>query len=121
MIVAAKMKRKTIEKPAPTVVAQVEEPQQVGPQTVSWSPVLRVAFRFSFLYFSLFALATQISGSLLLTPSASFRGFGHLWPMRSVTIWFAEHIFGVTEPLVYGRNSGETLFYWIQTFWLLTF
>ena len=123
MIVAANMKRKSHEKPAAAATAQgeLEEPQQTPLQSVRWSPLLRVAFRLSFLYFGLFALASQISGSLLLTPSASFRGFGTLWPMRSITFWFAENIFGVTDSLVYGRNSGETLFYWIQTFWLLIF
>jgi len=84
-----------------------------------WSPLLRILFRFSFVYFGLFCLATQISGSLLLFPSASFRGFGPLWPMRPITVWIAEHVFGATEPLVYGRFSGETLFFWAQTFWLL--
>src|SRR5215471_9571113 len=84
-----------------------------------WPPLLRILFRFSFVYFSLFCLATQISGSLFLLPAASFRGFGPLWPMRSITIWIAEHVFGATEPLVYGRYSGETLFFWAQTLWLL--
>ena len=84
-----------------------------------WSPVLRILFRFAFVYFGLFCLATQISGSLFLLPSSSFRGFGTLWPMRSISVWIAEHVFGASEPLVYGRYSGETLFFWVQTFWLL--
>jgi hypothetical protein len=40
--------------------------------------------------------------------------------MRPITLWVAEHVFGATEPLTYGRNTGETLFYWTQTAWLLT-
>ena len=79
----------------------------------------RVAFRFVFLYFGLFCLATQIAGSLFLIPTASFRGFGTLWPMREITLWVAAHVFGVTEPLAFGRNSGETFFFWAQTFWIL--
>jgi uncharacterized membrane protein YphA (DoxX/SURF4 family) len=79
----------------------------------------RVAFRFAFLYFGLFCLATQIAGSLFLIPTVSFRGFGALWPMRDITIWVAAHVFGVTEPLAFGRNSGETFFFWAQTFWIL--
>src|SRR5262245_40290259 len=86
-----------------------------------WSPLLRVAFRFSFLYFGLFCLATQISGSLFLIPTISFRGFGLLWPMRPVTFWIASHVFGVTDQLVFSRNSGETLFFWVQTFCILMF
>jgi len=40
--------------------------------------------------------------------------------MRSITLWTASHVFGVTESLVYGRNTGETFFYWVQTFWMLS-
>src|SRR5262247_3375254 len=94
-------------------------PTQSGPSSAQWTALVRTAFRFSFLYLGLFCLATQIAGSLFLIPSSSFRGFGPLWPMRSITVWIAKHFFGVTEPLVYGRYSGETLFYWIQMLWLL--
>jgi hypothetical protein len=48
-----------------------------------------------------------------------FRGFGLIRPMRDITFWVARHVFGVTETLAYGRNSGETLFHWAQTFWIL--
>src|SRR5262245_37681437 len=99
------MKRKSLEKPAAGSATPVEEPR-----TPPWSPLTRIAFRFSFLYFGLFCLATQLSGSLFLTPTSSFRGFGTLWPMRAITSWVVAHLFGVTDPLVYGRNSGETLF-----------
>src|SRR5205814_712990 len=83
--------------------------------------VARIAFRFCFVYLGLFSLATQISGSLFLVPNVSFRGLGTIWPLREITFWIAAHIFHVTEPLVYGRNSGETMFFWVQTFWLLVF
>ncbi len=79
----------------------------------------QVAFRFCFLYLGLFTLATQISGSLLIAPGVFYRGMGQLWPMRTITFWSAEHIFGIHEPAVYTRFSGETVFLWIQTFWIL--
>ena len=107
------MKRKTLERPP------AEEFRPPPPAIPCWSPLLRLAFRFSFVYFGLFCLATQIAGSLFQVPAGSFRGLGALWPMRSITFWVAAHVFGVTEPLVYARNSGETLFFWVQTFWLL--
>ena len=111
------MKRKNPERPSEP--AQVEEQRQETPAVPHWSPALRVAFRFAFVYFGLFCLTTQIAGSLFLTPASSFRGVGVLWPMRQLTIWIANRFFGATEPLLYGRNSGETLFFWVQTFWLL--
>src|SRR5438270_4722 len=86
-----------------------------------WHPATLIAFRFFFLYLGLFCLASQISGSLLLLPPGSFRGLGTVWPMVQITQWLAPHLFGITSPLVFGRYSGETLFFWIQTFWILTF
>src|SRR5262245_46689370 len=114
------MKRKTVERPPSNSSTRVEELVPGAPARV-WSPLLRISFRFAFVYFGLFCLATQIAGSLFQLPASPFRGFGLLWPMRPITFWVAEHIFGVTEPLVYGRNSGETLFFWVQTLWLLVF
>ena len=84
-----------------------------------WSLTTRIAFRFSFVYFSLYSLATQVFGGLILYPNFSFPAFGTHWPMRQITAWCATHLFGVTAPLVYTGNSGDTVFYWVQTFWLL--
>jgi hypothetical protein len=119
------MKRKTLEKPAAEhskvvdAVSPLSPLSPLSPPVPYWSPLVRVAFRFSFVYFGLFCLASQIAGSLFQLPAGAFRGLGTLWPMRSITLWVASHVFHVNEPLAYGRNSGETLFFWIQTFWLL--
>jgi hypothetical protein len=113
------MKRKSLEKPPASTSTQSNAVATPTPPVVRWSPLLRIGFRFSFVYFGLFCLATQIAGSLFLIPTVSFRGLGRLWPMRSITFWVAAHLFGATEPLVYAGNPGETTFYWVQTFWLL--
>jgi hypothetical protein len=84
-----------------------------------WSLTARIAFRFSFVYFSLYSLATQVFGGLILYPNFSFPAFGTHWPMLQITTWCATHLFSVTSPLVYTGNSGDTTFYWVQTFWLL--
>jgi hypothetical protein len=105
-------KHKTIDR---AVVAPPEPPCQIQP----WMPVTRVVFRFCVVYFGLFALATQVSGSLFLIPTVSFRGLGPLWPMREITFWIAAHVFGVTARPVYtGVAGGETVFFWVQTAWL---
>ena len=78
-----------------------------------------MAFRFCFVYFGLYSLVTQIFGGVLLTPWFAFPALGTAWPMREFTLWSAEQLFGVTMPLVYAGNSGDTVFHWIQTFWLL--
>ena len=76
-------------------------------------------FRFSLVYFGLYALATQIVGGVLLTPWFSFPALGTTWPMREMTHWVAEHVFGLRTPLVFSGNSGDTAFHWIQNAWLL--
>jgi hypothetical protein len=87
----------------------------------SWHPAARVAFRFCFVYFTLYSLATQVAGGVFLLPTAYVPALGTIWPMRDITVWLAEHLFGVTQPLVYTGNSGDTVFHWVQTAWLLAF
>jgi uncharacterized membrane protein YphA (DoxX/SURF4 family) len=41
--------------------------------------------------------------------------------MRQITFWLADHVFGVASPLIYTGNSGDTVFHWVQMFWLLVF
>jgi hypothetical protein len=84
-----------------------------------WHPATRVAFRFCVVYFSLYAAATQVLGGVFLLPTAQLPALGTIWPMRDVTTWLAERVFGVTGPLVFIGNSGDTVFHWVQTFWLL--
>jgi uncharacterized membrane protein YphA (DoxX/SURF4 family) len=83
-----------------------------------WTPAQRLAFRFGVVYLALFCLATQISGSLIPNLWLTYRGLGRLWPMREITHWVARTAFGVTVPLD-DVSGGETLFFWIQTAWVL--
>ena len=71
------------------------------------------------MYLGLFCLATQISGSMIPNLSFYYRGLGRLWPLRDVTFWIARHGFGVTPALEDATATGEPLFFWVQTFWLL--
>jgi uncharacterized membrane protein YphA (DoxX/SURF4 family) len=80
---------------------------------------VRLAFRFCVVYFTLYSLATQIIGGVLLTPWFSFPALGNIWPMRNITHWLAEHVFGLRTPLLVAGNSGDTAFHWIQNGWLL--
>ena len=85
-----------------------------------WTPLTRAAFRFLFVYLGLYSFASQIAGGVLLLPGLAFPSLGTRWPMREITLWLAAHVFGVAGPLVYAGNSGDTVFHWIQTLWLLT-
>jgi hypothetical protein len=86
--------------------------------STDWTPARRVAFRFGVVYLTLFGLATQISGSLIANPWFAYRGMGRLWPMREITHWVGRAVFGITVPLD-DVSGGETLFFWIQWFWLI--
>ncbi|MGP0021440.1 MAG: DoxX family protein [Candidatus Sulfotelmatobacter sp.] len=103
---------------------QIGQPQmaQLQPeaQLQKWSFAARVAFRFCFLYFGLFCVATQILGSLLPIPKVDIPDLSSLWPMRQITFWTAAHIFHAKLPLVYtGSGSGDKTFDWVLAFWLL--
>jgi hypothetical protein len=76
------------------------------------------AVRFCFVYFGLWCAATQVLGGILLTPFGGVPALGPLWPMRPLTEWIGTHLFGVDARFAAG-NSGDTLFYWVQTFWIV--
>jgi hypothetical protein len=75
------------------------------------------AFRFCLVYVALWCAATQVLGGIALTPFGALPALGPLWPMRAITEWTALHLFGVTATFEPG-NSGDTVFYWTQTFWI---
>lgn len=75
----------------------------------------RIAFRFVFLYFTLFCLSNQIAETLLRIPS-----LGELWPLRPLVFWTASTLFGAKLPHVYtGSGSGDKTFDWVLCFCLL--
>ena len=77
------------------------------------------AFRFTVVYFALYSAATQILGGVLLLPGAALPALGTVWPMRDITLALAQNVFGLTPPLLYTGNSGDTAFHWVQNAWLL--
>jgi len=74
--------------------------------------------RFCFVYFTLWCAATQVLGGLVLTPFGGLPPLGPSWPMRPVTEWIGAQVFGVDARFSPG-TSGDTLFYWVQTLWML--
>src|ERR1700689_3771677 len=95
-------------------------PLQPEVQVAHWGLAPRVAFRFCFVYFGMFCLATQILGSLFPIPKVDIPDPSSLWPMRQITFWTAAHIFHAELPLVYtDSGSGDKTFDWVLIFWLL--
>jgi hypothetical protein len=98
------------------------KPEQFQPEPPipQWNPASRVAFRFCFVYFGLFCLATQIFGGLFPIPRVDIPDPATVWPMRQIALWTAAHLFRVTHPLVYtGSGSGDKTFDWVLAFCLL--
>src|SRR3954465_15526938 len=94
------------------------EPIQPQSNIPSWSPALRIAFRFSMVYLGLDCLAPQI----IATPTGTdIPDPATLWPLRPVIFWTAAHIFHVNAPLSFGSNSGgsDCMFGWVTAFCLL--
>jgi len=86
----------------------------------SWRPSTRLAFRFVFAYFGLYAIASHLLVYLFVPPNTlPGQGLGTLWPLSGITSWTAVHVFGITEPLVYIGNSRDTNFFWVQLFVVL--
>ena len=84
----------------------------------AWSPTTRVAFRFFFLYFTLWCFGTQVVGGLLQVPGHFFPALGPIWPMADLTQFTSQFVFGADAPFERG-NSADTLFWWAQTVWML--
>jgi uncharacterized membrane protein YphA (DoxX/SURF4 family) len=104
---------------APQPQLAVEE-ISVAPERPSWPLASRMAFRFCFVYFTLFCWSNQILLGLLPIPGL-FRGdLAALAPVRKMVFWTAEHIFHASLPLVYqGSGSGDKTFDWVLSFCLL--
>ncbi|MEQ1871719.1 MAG: hypothetical protein ABL961_17015 [Vicinamibacterales bacterium] len=84
----------------------------------TWKPATLVAFRFVFLYVVLWSLANQVVAGMFLTPVGQLPPLGPEWPMRAITGVLGE-LFTGHEVRFEGGNSGDTLFHWVQTSWLL--
>jgi uncharacterized membrane protein YphA (DoxX/SURF4 family) len=97
-------------------IAEVGE----APQAPRWSLATRIAFRFCFVYFGLYCLATQIVTSFYYSADVDVPDPSTLWPMRQIVFWTAAHIFRVTRPLVYKESgSGDKTWDWVLSFCLL--
>lgn len=85
-----------------------------------WPVLKRVAFRFCFIYFTLFCLYTQILPGLISIPKMEDWDASAHWPIPQLISWIAAHVFHAQLPLVYtGSGSGDKTFDWVLAFFLL--
>jgi hypothetical protein len=85
-----------------------------------WGLASRVVFRFCFLYFGLYCLATQIIGGIFAIPKVDIPDPATLGPSRQIIFWVAVHVFRISRPLIYkDSGSGDKTFDWILVFCLM--
>ncbi len=83
-----------------------------APEIVTTAPISRALFRFSFIYFGLYILTTQMFWGGL-APLADWKELATLPPLRQAISWVARYLLGVTTPLVIeGSGSGDKVFDW---------
>ena len=103
--------------PEPDVAATPPPRQEVEPQP-RWSLATRIAFRFCFLYFSLYVVATQMLGGLL-----PFNWIGNLSPapfVQRIATWTGLHVFRLAvPPPIQITGSGDRTIDYLETFVLL--
>jgi hypothetical protein len=98
------------------------EPDPTQSARQSWSPLMRVAFRFCFVYFGLYCLLTQIILCILIIPKVDLPDPSSLAPIRAMIFWVGAHVFRLSTPLVYsGSGSGDKYYDWVLLFCLLIF
>jgi hypothetical protein len=105
--------------------AAIAEPPSepgVATQPSPWPLLARVAFRFCFVYFSLFCLTTQVLGGLIQIPKVDIPELQYLPPISSLVDFIASHLFGAALPLVgTGSGSGDKTADWVLLFCYLGF
>lgn len=90
--------------------------------TPPWSLATRIAFRFGFVYFSLYCLSTQIITAFLSIPDIGWLSDPSVVPpWREITAFTAVHILRIKSPLAFVETgSGDRTIDWILVFALLS-
>ena len=84
-----------------------------------WRPVTKVAFRFSFLYFTLYVVCTQMLGGLLHTWNWAVPNAGTSPPVSTAVMWVIRRVFRDNRTLAMVGGSGDKMYDWVLTLCLL--
>jgi len=101
----------------------VIEPPPAAAANPPWSLATRILFRFCVVYFTLFALSTQIITSLIVIPNVDTPSPASLPPLRQIVGLAAAHLFHLapTPAFFAETGSGDRPADWILAFCLLIF
>lgn len=104
--------------PPPDATAAVVE----TPPVARWNAASRVAFRFAFVYFTLYVLTTQMIGGLWIIPKVEPPDMGATGWMQRAIDWTAAHVFHVSyQYSKVNTGSGDKMVDWLHAFLLLVF
>src|ERR1700678_221706 len=91
---------------------QVAQLQQQVLQS-KWSFTSRVGFRFCFIYFGLYCVATQIITGLVPLPNVDIPDSASFWPASQIVLWTEAHILRIAHPIPWAETgSGDKTFDW---------
>ncbi len=103
-----------------SVASPIQSPDETR-AVPAWSPATRIAFRFCFVYFSLYSLSTQIITSLAVFPKVELPDPALVPPWREIIAFTAAHILRIKSPLAFVETgSGDRAIDWVLVFFLLT-
>ncbi|MPZ16881.1 MAG: hypothetical protein GEV06_03025 [Luteitalea sp.] len=88
-----------------------------GLNTTAWSRALAVAFRFGFIYLTLYNTVTLANVSPALVPGLSslVRGYMTMW--QQIVPWVGAHILNLRSPITYfPSGSGDKTSDWVLLF-----
>jgi hypothetical protein len=101
------------------VEVQVAQLQQNKIQS-RWSLASRIAFRYCFIYFGLYCLATQVITGLLPFPNLDIPDPASFWPASQIVLWTEAHILRIAHPIPWAETgSGDKTFDWALVVCLL--
>lgn len=100
----------------PALTSQIIAERTADAVAPRWSLSTRVAFRFCFLYFSLYIILTQMLTSLLFVTTNDSGAFeiDVTPPAKAIVTWLAVHVFRIAHPIVtMETGSGDRIYDWI--------
>lgn len=90
-----------------------------APPPRAWSLATRIVFRFTFVYFGLYVLTTQMLHGLIVLP-IGFQNPEAMKPMSAIIAWVGAHVLHIARPVVsHPTGSGDTIFDWTHAVSLL--
>ena len=91
----------------------------VSAPPLNWRLVTTIAFRFCFVYFTIYVVCGQMLRVFLHTWNWAAPNYGVRPPVSTVVLWVFRHVFHDDRTLTMFGGSGDKLYDWVLAFCLL--